>query len=224
MEWIAKAVGEAECVMSVCNGAFVLAKGGHLKNQPATTFHYFIDDLAEAEPTCTPVYDQRFVDNGKIITTAGLSSGIDGALHLVERYGSRYDAEQRALGLEYNWQPELNWARANLADRHYIEMVGDGFPFPPAPWRPGRPSRTAARRTAGRSAGRSTSDLERPDLLAILEPKLAASWTKTSALDDRTIWSFDDDKGNAWTATHELEPAGERAWTMSIRIEREKRP
>jgi putative intracellular protease/amidase len=224
MEWIAKAVGEAECVMSVCNGAFVLAEGGHLKNQPATTFHYFIDDLAEAEPTCTPVYDQRFVDNGKIITTAGLSSGIDGALHLVERYGSRYDAEQLALGLEYNWQPELNWARANLADRHYIEMVGDGFPFPPGSlvaWTTVENGGTTDRWT---KRWTFESDLERPDLVAILEPKLAASWTKASTLDDRTTWSFDDDKGNAWTATHELEAAGERAWTMAIRIEREKRP
>jgi putative intracellular protease/amidase len=223
MEWIAKAVREAGCVMSVCNGAFVLAKGGHLKNQPATTFHYFIDDLAEAEPTCTPVYDQRFVDNGKIITTAGLSSGIDGALHLVERYGSRYDAEQRALGLEYNWQPELNWARANLADRHYIEMVGDGFPFPPgsfAAWATVENGGTTDRWT---KRWTFESALERHELLAILESKLAASWTKTSTLDERTIWSFDDDKSNPWTATHELTAVGEGAWTMAIRIERGKR-
>jgi putative intracellular protease/amidase len=218
MEWVSKAVGEAECVMSVCNGAFVLAKGGHLKNQPATTFHWFIDDLAEAEPTCTPVYDQRFVDNGKIITTAGLSSGIDGALHLVERYGSRYDAEQRALGLEYNWQPEANWARANLADRHYIAMVGEGFPFPPeavTDWTTVENSGTAERWTRSWTFG---SALSRQELLAILEPKLAASWTKASTAEGRTTWSFDDKKGNPWAATHELAPAGQGAWTMSIRI------
>jgi putative intracellular protease/amidase len=208
MEWVAKAVGEAECVMSVCNGAFVLARGGHLKDQPATTFYYFIDDLAEAEPTCTPVYDQRFVDNGKIITTAGLSSGIDGALHLIERYGSRYDAEQRALGLEYNWQPELDWSRANLADRHYIHMVGDGFPFPEgsiAAWRTVENSGSTDRWT---KRWTFQSELEREGLSAIMEPKLAASWTKASASDGRTTWAFEDDKGNPWTATHELAAAG----------------
>ena len=53
------------------------------------------------------------------------------ALHLIERYGSKFDAEQAALWLEYNWQPEMNWARASLADRHLIKMLGSyGFDFP----------------------------------------------------------------------------------------------
>jgi putative intracellular protease/amidase len=113
--------------MSVCNGAVRAAKGGHLKNQSATTFHYFIDDLAQAEPTCTPVYDQRFVDNGRIVTTAGLSPA---STVPCTSSSATEPLRRRAagiLGLEYNWQPELNWSRANLADRHYIAMVGDGF-------------------------------------------------------------------------------------------------
>jgi putative intracellular protease/amidase len=223
MAWIGRTVAGAECVMSVCNGAFVLAKGGHLKGQPATTFHYFIDDLAEAEPTCTPIYDQRFVDNGKIITTAGLSSGIDGALHLIERYGSRFDAEQRALGLEYHWQPELNWSRAGLADRHYIAMVGSGFPFPEGGVREwttventGTTDHWTKRWTFGSSLGREK-------LLEIVEAKLASSWTKASTATGETKWSFDDDKRNRWTATCSLLSTGENAWAMSIRVERGKR-
>lgn len=51
-------------------------------------------------------------DNGKIITTAGLSSGIDGALHVVAVLHGLGRAQQTALNLEYNWQPELNFARA----------------------------------------------------------------------------------------------------------------
>ena len=223
MAWVSKTVAGAECVMSVCNGAFVLARSGHLKNQSATTFHYFIDDLAEAEPTCTPVYDQRFVDNGKVVTTAGLSSGIDGALHLVERYGSRFDAEQLALGLEYHWQPELNWSRANLADRHYVAMVGDGFPFPEGSltqW-----TTVENNGTTDRWTKRWTfhSGLERPELLAIVEPKLALSWTKESTAGGETTWSFEDDKGNPWRAIHALDPTGADTWAMSIRIERGKR-
>jgi putative intracellular protease/amidase len=222
MAWIDKTIAGAECVMSVCNGAFVLAKGGHLKNQSATTFHYFIDDLAQAEPTCTPVYDQRFVDNGRIVTAAGLSSGIDGALHLVERYGSRYDAEQLALGLEYNWQPELNWSRANLADRHYIAMVGDGFPFlegSVTEWTAVENSGTVDRWTKRWTFG---SALGRKELLEVVESKLSASWTKASAAAGTTTWSFDDEKGNPWTAIHQLDSTGANAWTMAIRIERDR--
>lgn len=223
MEWLAAAVRDAECVMSVCNGAFVLAKAGLLKNQPATTFHYFLDDLAVAEPTCTPVYDQRFVDNGKIVTTAGLSSGIDGALHLVERYGSRFDAEQLALGLEYHWEPERNWTRAGLADRHYIAMVGDGFPFAEggvSGWTAVENSGTEERWT---KRWTFASGLGRDELLGVVESKLAASWKKTGTQGDRTTWSFADQKGAAWTATHELSAAGEQRWSMAIRIERGER-
>ena len=223
MAWVDKAVAGAECVMSVCNGAFVLAKGGHLKNQAATTFYYFIDDLAEAEPTCKPVYDQRFVDNGKIITTAGLSSGIDGSLHLVERYGSRYDAEQVALGLEYHWQPEANWSRANLADRHYIAMVGEGFPFPEGSvkgWstveNSGTTDRWTKRWTFGSSWGREK-------VLEIVEGKMATAWKKGPERDGARTWTFEDDKGNPWAALLSLEPTGENAWSMTLRIERGKK-
>jgi len=64
------------------------------------------------------VYDRRYVDNGKIITTAGLSAGIDGALHLVSKILGKGRAQTVALGLEYNWDPEGKWARAILADRY----------------------------------------------------------------------------------------------------------
>jgi hypothetical protein len=223
MAWIDKAVAGAECVMSVCNGVFVLAKGGHLKNQSATTFYYFIDDLAEAEPTCKPVYDQRFVDNGKIITTAGLSSGIDGALHLIERYGSRHDAEQCALGLEYHWQPELNWSRANLADRYYIAMVGDGFPFPEGGVKEWRTVENTGTTDHWTKRWTFNSSLGRSELLEIIEPKIAASWTKASTQAAETTWSFQDDKANPWTAIHTLDSTGAGAWTMSLRIDRVKR-
>jgi transcriptional regulator GlxA family with amidase domain len=70
----------AEIVMSVCNGAYILAKTGLLDGLEATTTANLVPGLKIAAPKTKVVDDKRFVDNGKIITTAGLSSGIDGAL------------------------------------------------------------------------------------------------------------------------------------------------
>jgi putative intracellular protease/amidase len=222
MEWIARTVKDAECVMSVCNGAFILAKGGHLKNQSATTFFYFIDELKQDEPTCTPIHDRRFVDNGKIITAAGLSSGIDAALHLVERYTDHFTAEQKALGLEYHWQPESDWTRGNLADRHYISMVGAGFEFPDgsvSDWTTVENHGSVehwTKRWTFRSA------LKREDLLEILEPKLAASWTRATAQGDASAWEFKDEHGRPWRAVFTLDLAGDRNWTMTLQIDKQK--
>ena len=223
MAWIADVVKEAECVMSVCNGAFILAKGGHLKNQQATTFYWFIDELKEAEPTCTPVHDQRFTDNGKIITTAGLSSGIDGALHLIERYSSRYDAEQAALGLEYDWQPERNWARANLADWHLVKMLGSaGFNFPKgslAQWTVVQNNGTKDEWT---KAWKFQTNLERSEVIQAFESKMAAVWTKASSTDAESNWTFKDDKDRPWTARLELTPSDGGNWMAEIHVARTK--
>src|SRR5215218_6090584 len=117
MQWVEESSKDAEVVLSVCNGAFFLAKAGLLDGLKATTFAGMIDDLRTAAPKARIVDDQRWVDNGKIITTAGLSSGIDGSLHVIEKLMGRGYAQRAALGMEYNWQPELNWARAALPDR-----------------------------------------------------------------------------------------------------------
>ena len=219
MAWIAKAVGEAECVMSVCNGAFVLAKGGHLRNQRATTFYYFIDGLADDDPTCTPVHDERFVDNGKIITTAGLSSGIDGALHLVERYTDHFTAEQQALGLEYHWEPESDWVRGNLADRHYISMVGPGFDFPEGSVRGWKTIENTGDTQHWTKRWTFDSALSRPQLYALLEPKSSAAWRRSAAPGD-SVWEFEDGKGRPWRAEFTLDGPLAEAWTLALHIDR----
>lgn len=83
--WIKKASGEAELTMSVCYGAFLLADVGLLDNQKATTHHWGVDDLQAAAPQCKVVREQRYVVSGDLITTAGVTAGIDGALYIVER-------------------------------------------------------------------------------------------------------------------------------------------
>jgi len=219
MAWLAKAVGEAECVMSVCNGAFLLAKGGHLKNQRATTFYWFIDELKDDEPTCTPVHDERFVDNGKIITTAGLTSGIDGALHLIERYTDHFTAEQRAFGLEYHWQPESRWTRGNLADRHYITMVGAGFDFPDGAVRDWRTVENTGDEDHWTKRWTFRSELPRAELLALLEPKARAAWRRSAAPAD-SAWEFEDGKGAPWTAAFTLVAGPDASWTLALDIDR----
>ncbi|MES2515892.1 MAG: DJ-1/PfpI family protein [Bacteroidota bacterium] len=125
IKWIKRYSEKSEVVMSVCNGALILADTQLLNGLTATTYHNAISDLTKDFPKITVVSDQRFVDNGKFITTAGLSSGIDGALHLVEKLKGKYKAQTVALNLEYDWKPSDNYARAALADK-YLNKIFDG--------------------------------------------------------------------------------------------------
>jgi putative intracellular protease/amidase len=125
IRWIQASAKEARYVMSVCTGAFLLAKAGLLDGQTATTVHGMIDDLL-AFPNTRVVYDKRYVDNGKIITTAGLSSGIDGAFHLVSKMLGIGQAQSVALNLEYHWEPDSGFARAALADRYLPDGLAYG--------------------------------------------------------------------------------------------------
>lgn len=84
-EWLKKASGESEITLSVCFGAFLLAEAGMLDGIEATTHHWGIQDLKTAAPKCKVVTGKRFVDAGRIVTTAGVTAGIDGALHVVSR-------------------------------------------------------------------------------------------------------------------------------------------
>ncbi len=123
IRWIQANAKEAKHVMSVCNGAFLLAQAGLLDGLEATTFHGMIKDLPNFAKNVKVFYDKRFVDNGKIITTAGLSSGIDGSLHLIEKIDGIGWAKRIAAALEYNWQPELTYARASLADMKFPKTI-----------------------------------------------------------------------------------------------------
>ncbi len=101
LEWIRTRARTAELVMSVCTGALVLAKAGLLDGLRITTHHQALDLLRELAPTATVDPSQRFHDNGKIITSAGISAGIDGSLHAVSRQLDPADAEATARQMEY---------------------------------------------------------------------------------------------------------------------------
>jgi transcriptional regulator GlxA family with amidase domain len=104
----------ADVVMSVCTGAFVLAKAGLLDGHKATTHHGSLVRLAMEYPKVSVRRGARFVDNGHIATSAGLSAGIDLALHVVARYFGEDAAKQTAYDMEYQSQSWLN-EDSNLA-------------------------------------------------------------------------------------------------------------
>ena len=99
--WLRKASATADLTMSVCTGAFQLAKAGLLSGKSATTHHDAVDDLARRFPDVRVERGRRFVENGNLATAGGLTSGIDLALRVVERYFGRAAAERTAEYMEY---------------------------------------------------------------------------------------------------------------------------
>ena len=99
--WLRKIVDSTDVTMSVCTGAFQLGRAGLLSGKEATTHHDFFDQFAKAFPDVKLKRGLRFVEGPKISTAGGLTSGIDLALRVVERYFGRETAEQTAFYMEY---------------------------------------------------------------------------------------------------------------------------
>jgi transcriptional regulator GlxA family with amidase domain len=94
-------------ITSVCTGALVLAAAGLLRNRPATTHFAALELLAELDPTVEVRRDDRYVDDGAVITAAGVSAGIDMALHLVHRLDSVEAAVATRREIQYDPQPPV---------------------------------------------------------------------------------------------------------------------
>lgn len=101
--WIKEQSARVEVLMSVCTGALLLAKAGLLDNRTATTHHGAFKEFAALSPTATIVSDQRFVDHGNLITSGGVSAGIDMALYLVERLLGTEAKATVVDEMEYQW-------------------------------------------------------------------------------------------------------------------------
>jgi len=100
-DWLRAASAGTDVTMSVCTGAFQLARAGLLKGIPATTHHDFFEDFAKEFPDIELRRGLRFVDSGRIATAGGLTSGIDMALHVVARYFGVEAAARTAEYMEY---------------------------------------------------------------------------------------------------------------------------
>jgi len=106
--WIRNATKSTDVTMSVCTGAFVLASTGLISGMSATTHHGAYVDLAMQFPDIHVQRGARFVESGNLATAGGLTSGIDLAFRVVERYFGRDVASQTATLLEYQGQGWLN--------------------------------------------------------------------------------------------------------------------
>ncbi|MEK6299642.1 MAG: DJ-1/PfpI family protein [Acidobacteriota bacterium] len=225
IKWVADNAKDAELVMSVCNGAFIIHKAGLLEGLTATTTAGLIDLLAETAKNTKVVRDKRFVDNGKVITAAGLSSGIDGALHVVEKLFGRGQAQMSALGIEYNWDPESKYARAALADRYmrFVYDVQDATPV-------SREGTTDRWENKWLVAGESASEILGivNDSLANAKtygPPMKSKWARQDAGDKdatKSLWKFTDENAKTWTGVASVQPVqGEtKKFLLSVRIAR----
>jgi transcriptional regulator GlxA family with amidase domain len=103
LTWLESASDEAALTASVCTGAFLLAKIGLLKGRTATTHWEDIPELRAAHPDLTVLENVPYVDEGRIVTSAGISAGIDMSLHLVARILGDAAAEATARQMQYDW-------------------------------------------------------------------------------------------------------------------------
>ena len=222
LKWIKDESARAPRTMSVCNGAFILASAGMLDGLTVTTTAGQIDRLAAAFPKTKVVRDRRFVDNGKIVTTAGLSSGIDGALHVVDAMLGHGAAQRVALGIEYDWRPDAGYARAALADRFIPDVDLDSLGHFDVASTQGGTDRWEMT-VAGTSERTAAQIAERFE-----QAFVAAKWTKAAGGSAPTAsaaassWTFQPDGGAPWKGSLAIGAvAGQsRAYSVSVRIAR----
>jgi putative intracellular protease/amidase/YHS domain-containing protein len=120
LKWIRAASQSTDVTMSVCTGAFVLAKTGLLSGKPATTHHNAYADLAMQFPDIQVKRGARFVEVGNLASAGGLSSGIDLALRVVGRYFGREVAAQTAYYMEYQGE---GWTDPNSNQAYRQRLV-----------------------------------------------------------------------------------------------------
>lgn len=104
LAWIAGQAARTELVLSVCTGALLLGAAGLLDGLEATTHHEAFDELRAAAPAAVVREGARVVDQGRIVTSAGISAGIDASLAVVARLCGAEQARETAAYMEYDWR------------------------------------------------------------------------------------------------------------------------
>jgi len=103
IEWISSQASAVSIVASVCTGAFLLAKAGVAFNQKVTTHWEDIAELQALFPQLEVIENVRWVDEGSLVTSGGISAGIDMSLHLVSRLHSPELARNTARQMDFDW-------------------------------------------------------------------------------------------------------------------------
>jgi transcriptional regulator GlxA family with amidase domain len=106
LDWVRKQRAQVALMTSVCTGSLVYAAAGLLAGRPATTHWASLDLLTETDPSIT-IQDERYVDDGDVITSAGVSAGIDMALHVVRRLVSDERAREVRRYIQYDPEPPV---------------------------------------------------------------------------------------------------------------------
>jgi len=109
LAWLRERSATAEITMSVCNGASLLAASGLLDDRPATTNKAFWSRATTPWPNVKWVKRARWVDDGNMVTSSGVSAGIDMTLHVIERLFGKQTAQDLANSTEYEWHREKSW-------------------------------------------------------------------------------------------------------------------
>jgi transcriptional regulator GlxA family with amidase domain/YHS domain-containing protein len=132
LQWIRKSTKSTDVTMSVCTGAFLLAHTGLLSGKAATTFHTAFSDFEKQFPDIQLRRGARFVEDGNLASSGGLSSGIDLAFRVVERYYGSEVAKKTAYDMEYQgrgWMnPDSNEVYAKVrtsTDEHPVCCICD---------------------------------------------------------------------------------------------------
>ncbi|MGW6129980.1 DJ-1/PfpI family protein [Cellulomonas sp. NPDC055163] len=107
LAWVRQLRSTTALMTSVCTGSLVYAAAGLLSGRPATTHWGALDELAQVDPTVLIDAEARFVDDGDVVTSAGVSAGIDMALHLVARLESVDEARAVRRGIQYDPAPPV---------------------------------------------------------------------------------------------------------------------
>jgi transcriptional regulator GlxA family with amidase domain len=105
--WLRQTRQTGALMTSVCTGSLVYAAAGFLRDRPATTYWSALQLLQELDPSVELRPEDRFVDSGEVITAAGVSAGIDMALHLVVRLHSRERAQEVRRYIQYDPEPPV---------------------------------------------------------------------------------------------------------------------
>ncbi|WP_283133159.1 DJ-1/PfpI family protein [Rhizohabitans arisaemae] len=107
LDWVRERRERTPLIASVCTGSLVLAAAGLLRGRPATTHWSCLDLLAELDPSVEVRREDRFVDDGDVVTSAGISAGIDMSLHLVARFAGVERAREIRREMEYDPLPPV---------------------------------------------------------------------------------------------------------------------
>ncbi len=213
LNWLKKQDRLAEKIVSVCNGAFFLSAAGLLDDLSATTTFPLVAALQSISPKTKAVDNQRYVNNGHIITSAGLSAGIDAALFVVSEYIGVAGAQQVAMTLEYNWSYGSGYVRGQLADKYLARSLDIFSPFP----------QKLLTYTGDQNHWKAELDIETPLSIGQLTRLIDAQfdqvnqWKRVKSALNSSEWTFKSGS-DSWSAraTIETKTGNTRHVTLSV--------